>query len=119
MGDHVKKRRLELGLYQAQVAKMLRVDESTVTNWEKHRTQPTLRALPKTVAYLGYDPMPAGTTRLGEMLLRYRKSRGVTQKELAKQIGIDPTTLSRLERKQGGCLPSVLEKVGAFLNDHT
>ncbi len=119
LGDHIKRRRLELGLYQAQVAKILTVDESTITNWEKRRTSPTLRLLPKIIEFLGYNPLIGNQNTLGERLLRYRKGQGITQKELAKQIGIDPTTLSRLERNRGRCLPLVLEKVGAFLNDHT
>jgi transcriptional regulator with XRE-family HTH domain len=89
-GNHIKKRRLELGRYQAQVALILGVTESTVTNWEKHRTNPTLHLLPKIIEFLGYDPMPTETKTLSDMLLRYRKSRGVTQKELAMKIGIDP-----------------------------
>jgi DNA-binding XRE family transcriptional regulator len=80
---------LELGRYQAQVALILGVTESTVTNWEKHRTNPTLHLFPKIIEFLGYDPMPTETKTLGDMLLRYRKSRGVTQKELAMKIEID------------------------------
>jgi len=97
------------------VAEILAVDESTVTNWEKNRTQPTLRALPKIVAFLGYDPTPGDSENLGKKLLRYRKMRGTTQKKLAKEIGIDPTTLSRLEKNNGRCFREVLQKVNDYL----
>jgi transcriptional regulator with XRE-family HTH domain len=117
--DHIKKRRLELGLFQAQVASILGVDESTVTNWEKNRTSPTLRSMPKIIDFLGYDPMPRHSETLGEKLLQYRKSCGLSQKELAKRIGIDPATLSMLEREKGRCLTLVLKKVAAFLETHT
>ena len=63
-GDHIKKRRLELGLYQRQVAKILEVDESTVTNWEKNRTGPTRQLLPKVIQSLGYDPASVTKTQL-------------------------------------------------------
>jgi len=115
-GDHIKKRRLELGLYQAQVALILGVTESTVTNWEKHRTNPTLRAIPKIIEFLSYDPMLGAPKSLSEELLQFRKRRGMSQKEMAKQIGIDPTTLSRLERNQGRCFNSVLRKTTALLS---
>jgi transcriptional regulator with XRE-family HTH domain len=100
LGDHIKRRRLELGLYQAQLAPILGITESTITNWEKNRTNPTLHLLPKIIEFLGYDPLPPGTTSLGEILLRYRKTRGVSQKEMAKSLGIDPTTLARWEKSE-------------------
>lgn len=119
IGDHIKRRRLELGLYQGQVARVLGVDESTVTNWEKNRTSPTLRYLPKLVQFLDYDPLAGERHTLGGRLLHYRKAQGMTQKQLAQAIGIDPATLSRLERNQGRCLASVIEKASIFLGCHT
>ncbi len=119
IGDHIKKRRLELGLYQAQVAEMIGVDECTVTNWEKNRTTPTLRCLPKIIEFLGYDLTGGDACTLGRRLVQYRKCRGMTQKELARLIGIDPTTLGRLETKRGKRNPSVFQKVAAFLCAHT
>jgi transcriptional regulator with XRE-family HTH domain len=72
------------------------------------------------ISFLGYDPDAVGEPRtLDKKVLQYRKSCGMSQKELAKQIGIDPTTLSRLERSQGRCFISVLKKVAAFLNSRT
>jgi transcriptional regulator with XRE-family HTH domain len=118
LGDHIKKRRLELRLFQAQVGKILGVTESTVTNWEKNRSNPTLRPMPKIIRFLGYDPMPADSAHLGEKLLKYRRSHGISQREMAKRIGIDPTTLSRLEKNQGRSLPFVLKKISAFLHAH-
>jgi DNA-binding XRE family transcriptional regulator len=35
VGDHIKKRRLELGLFRRDAAKRLGVCETTVKNWEK------------------------------------------------------------------------------------
>jgi transcriptional regulator with XRE-family HTH domain len=116
IGEHIKKRRLELGLTQLQLAAILGVAQCTVTNWEKHRSNPTLRSMPKITRFLAYDPVPADSRTLGERLLKYRKSLGVNQKELARRIGIDPTTLSRLERNQGCSFKSVLRKVFAFMS---
>ncbi|MDP2886216.1 MAG: helix-turn-helix transcriptional regulator [Ignavibacteria bacterium] len=92
------KRRLELGLYQKDVAQTLGVDESTVTNWEKHRTDPTLRAIPKTIEFLGYAPEFDSKGLLGERIKRYRRMQGINQETLAKQLGVDPATLGRWER---------------------
>ena len=108
-----------MGLYQADVARILGVTESTVINWEKDRTKPTLRFMPKVIEFLGCEPSIGDVETLGGRSVLYRRSRGMTQKALAKQIGIDPTTLSRLESNRGRCLPAVLKRVSAFLICHT
>jgi len=40
LGDHLRKRRLEVGLLQREVAAHLGVNKTTVYNWERHRTNP-------------------------------------------------------------------------------
>ena len=52
----MRKRRLDLGLLQREIAARLGVTESTVTNWELNRTSPKIRFLPSIIALLGYDP---------------------------------------------------------------
>jgi transcriptional regulator with XRE-family HTH domain len=100
IGDHIRTKRLELKLLQKGVARQVGVDETTVYNWERGYTGPPLRYMPKILEFLGYDPAPSEPATLGEKLLKYRRERGMTQKELARRIGIDPTTLSRLERNK-------------------
>jgi len=56
IGDHLRKRRLDLGLLQGEVADRLGVTESSVTNWELSRTEPELRLLPGIVRFLEYTP---------------------------------------------------------------
>jgi transcriptional regulator with XRE-family HTH domain len=46
LGDHIRKRRLDLGLLQREVAAKLSVTESTIWNWESNTTDPALRLLP-------------------------------------------------------------------------
>jgi DNA-binding XRE family transcriptional regulator len=40
LGDHIRKRRLDLGLWQKDVAATLEVSESAVTGWEKNWFKP-------------------------------------------------------------------------------
>jgi len=54
LGDHIRKRRLDLGLLQREVAEKLQVNQMTVCNWETNRTSPQLRFIPRIVAFLGY-----------------------------------------------------------------
>ena len=117
LGDQIRKRRLDLGLFQKDVAVIIGVDTTTVTNWEKNRGGPEFRFIPRIIDFMGYEPPPDEQHSLGERIRRYRYLHGISQKELARQIGIDPTTLSRLERNRGRCFPSVLRKVAALLDD--
>jgi DNA-binding XRE family transcriptional regulator len=53
--------------------------------------------MPAVIQFLGYNPLPEATT-LGERLVRQRISLGLSQKEAAAEIGVDPATLARWER---------------------
>jgi DNA-binding XRE family transcriptional regulator len=117
-GEHIKKRRIEFGLFQSQVAEILGVTECTINNWEKHRSEPMLWVIPKVVEFLGYEPNTSSVKSLGQRIKAYRLMKGITQKELAKQVGIDPTTLSRLERDQGKIFNSTMVKIKLFLQGY-
>ena len=41
--------------YQSAVAKVLGVNTSTVTNWEKHHSEPMMWVIPKIIEFLGYN----------------------------------------------------------------
>lgn len=114
IGDHIRKRRLDLKLLQKEVARLLGVDTTTVTNWEKNRCGPTLRILPSVIEFVGYSPFQALDGTLGQQIKSYRKTIGMSQKKMARQIRVDPTTLSRLERSQGRQLVVVLHRYACF-----
>jgi DNA-binding XRE family transcriptional regulator len=84
-----------------QLAHALNIATDTVYNWERIRTEATLYHFPQEVAFLGHTPCIAGQKTLRERVLKLRNTRGVSQTELASRIGINPTTLSKLEKTQG------------------
>ncbi len=98
-GDHIRKRRLDLGLLQKEVAKIIGVSASTITNWEVHRTEPAFWHLPKIITFLGYAPETEAKT-LGERIVAARKLRGMSQKALARELGVDPGTVAKWERDE-------------------
>ena len=99
LGDHILTRRLDLGLLQKDVAEIIGVTKSTVCYWENGRTEPEFWHLPKIVEFLGYAPEMEATTP-GQRIVLARKLRGMSQKAMAKELGVDPTTLARWERDE-------------------
>ena len=91
LGEHVRKRRLELGLTQKQAAKSLGVNPWTELNWETGQHEPPIRSMPAILRFLGYDPFPMPTT-LGARLLEARRKHGWSTGEAARQLGVDRTT---------------------------
>lgn len=115
LGDHLRKRRLDLGLLQRDVAQRLGVHKGTVHNWETNRTTPPLRFVPRIVQFLGYVPYYTTPSTLGKRILTARRLLGLTQKELARQLGIDPSTLGRWEGDKGKPSRGLFERLDAFL----
>jgi transcriptional regulator with XRE-family HTH domain len=56
IGDHIKKRRMDLRLTQKELAKRLGVDKTTIQSWEKRRVRPSLVKIMKITEFLGCDP---------------------------------------------------------------
>lgn len=92
-GDHLRKKRLDLNLSQPQVAKLINVTTDSITNWELNRNNPDLIHIPNIISFLEYAP-----DIIINPIKKYRTEKGLTQKELAKILEIDPTTLARIER---------------------
>ncbi|MEX0813147.1 MAG: helix-turn-helix transcriptional regulator [Chitinophagales bacterium] len=117
IGDHIRKKRLDLGLYQKDVAQFIGVTTDTITFWEKGRSKPTIKQMPKIITFLGYNPCIKEAKTIGEKLYQYRIENGVTVKELIKLIKIDRQTILKIE---GGETVSVkaFNKMAGFLNDN-
>ena len=96
LGDHLKKRRLELGLFQKDVAQRLGINEWTYLNWEKNYCDPIVSMWPRIIDFLGYYPFTAPQTP-GRRLLVKRRSLGLSQKLMAKRLSVDEATLARWE----------------------
>ncbi|MHB1865659.1 MAG: helix-turn-helix domain-containing protein [Acidobacteriaceae bacterium] len=62
LGDHIRARRIDLGLFQSQVAELIGVHPLTITNWEGNATVPAIRYIPAILNFLGYDPLPPAQT---------------------------------------------------------
>ena len=116
VGDHIRKRRLGLKLLQREVAEQVGVDATSVFNWEANACQPELRYVPAIIAFLGYNPLRGAKTP-GEQLVQRRIGLGLSQKEAARQIGVDPSTLRGWERGAKDPEQVTLIRVQRFLSE--
>jgi transcriptional regulator with XRE-family HTH domain len=116
LGDHLRKKRLDLKLEQKELGKILGVSKATILNWERNRTSPRLDLLPRIVKFLGYIPFESKGASLGEKIVNFRKLQGMTQEEMAKILGVDPSTLARWEKNKRRPLPKYLVKLKEFMD---
>lgn len=65
LGDHLRRRRIELGLYQKDAAARLGVTASTVWNWENDWSSIALGYMPKVIEFLGHNPIPCPEDLMG------------------------------------------------------
>lgn len=105
IGDHIKKKRLDLGLYIKDAAKLIGASENTVNDWELRDRAIRAKAFPKIIAFLGYIPFEVGGSP-AEQLLAYRRIRGLTHQELAEEWKIERGCLERWEK---GMMPRKLK----------
>jgi len=92
LGDHFRRRRIELGLYQKEVAARLRVTTSTIWNWE-HGWTVDLRYIPRIIIFLGYNPIPCPDDVM-ERLAWYKQVNGLTLEKLGAEMSRDPEQLA-------------------------
>ncbi|MDP2377071.1 XRE family transcriptional regulator [Reyranella sp.] len=114
LGEHLKKRRRELGLLQREAAKRMGILTVTYLNWEKGHTEPVASQFRPVIAFLGYDPSPTPRT-FAERLEAKRRATGVTFGQVAEHLGWDEGTLTRYLNGAWRISPDRREVLEAFL----
>jgi transcriptional regulator with XRE-family HTH domain len=97
LGEHLRQRRLDLGLLQKEVAGKIGVTAGTIYDWERQRTLPEIRFIARIIEFLGYDPIPEPES-FPEKLKTRRLKMGLSQKKLGIKLGIDPGTIWKWEK---------------------
>ena len=101
LGDHTRRRRLMISLTQEETAERLGVNAWTVLNWETGQTKPAIQFIPALVEFLGYDPEPVDEGTLAGKLVSKRRELGLSQREAARCLAIDPRTWAGWELGAG------------------
>lgn len=98
LGDHLRKRRIDLGLRQSDVADRIGVWAQTVNYWENNHFNPEVRYVPRIIAFLGYDLFGPSLATFPLQLRAARVAGGLTRRQLAARIGVHPGTVAEWER---------------------
>jgi ribosome-binding protein aMBF1 (putative translation factor) len=117
LADHIKERRLDLGLQKKQLARQWGVDETTIHNCEDKGISPAIRFMPRILDFLGYDPTDGSVPEsLAEVIRAHRTNLGLSRKRLATLFGIDQSNTANWET--GKHLPTKrsLEVINEFLS---
>jgi DNA-binding XRE family transcriptional regulator len=104
-----------LAITQEEAAARLGVNAWTVHNWETGQRKPEIRFLPSLVDFLGYDPEPVDEGTLAGRLVAKRRELGLSQREAARSIGVDPDTWAGWEKGERIKREGQREKVEGFL----
>lgn len=70
--------------------------------------------MPAVIAFLGYDPHPDPKT-VGDTLRAYRRALGLTQRELAAQLGMHRSMLGKVEKGRERPSGTILGRMCSFL----
>ena len=96
IGRLILKRRMDLGLSQPQVAKIIGVSTNTITYWETGKSEPSVKYLPKIINFLQKIPFNLPSTVIEE--LKYRRLiNGLSQKNLSKELKEDAKAIRMWE----------------------
>ena len=111
IGEKIRNRRLELRLLQKDVADIIGICEGTVTYWENDRVEPQTKHYPKLIKFLGYVPFEIDATTTGGKIKMYRFLNGLSQEDLAKELGINESTVFHYENGRHLPQPQTLKKM--------
>jgi transcriptional regulator with XRE-family HTH domain len=101
IGDHIKAKRLDKGLYQKELAKMLGIGTDTLINWELGRNKPPSYQFKQISDFLGYCFYNHPATTL-PLKLKYIRCYlfGMKSIAFAKHTGFDPSSIHNWENEK-------------------
>lgn len=116
LGERVRNRRLQLDLLQKDVANIIGVTEDTITNWENNHSKPDIFYFPRIINFLGYMPFKIDTSTLAGKMKEYRYLNGLSQETLAKELGINESSVFYYEKGKHSPNAKTSKKLERILN---
>lgn len=117
IGRHLLKKRLELGMWQKDVAKLLGVTAESIGNWENGFSEPQIQFNPAIIAFLGYVPFPVSKESSAQKIKSYRLLNGLSHKQLGKLLGVDAASISCWENNKNMPRKHSLKRLNKLLTN--
>ena len=117
IGDHLRKRRLGLNLSKQDVACYVGASARQVSDWESNQATPRIRLIPKIIEFLGYKPFPdPARSSQGDQIVAARQLLGLSQADVARQLGISETAVYSWEHDRKAPSKSLMPVLQAFID---
>lgn len=97
LGDHLRRRRLDLGVTQEQAGARFGISFAAYNGWEGGRVSPGIGKWPKIINFLGYDPSPPACDTFAETVSALRRRLGLDKHQFAKRVGVDVKSVRNWE----------------------
>lgn len=95
LGDHLRNRRLRLGLGQEDVAIGLGTIREVYERWERDKRKPVISEWPSILKFFGY--YPAICESPADLVLRARRTLGLTQYAMGRKMSIIAADIRKWE----------------------
>lgn len=115
IGEKMRNRRIELNLFQRDVATLFKVSEDCITNWENDRSGPQIRYMPTIIRFLGINLYKLENESICEKIKLYRNKYGLSYKNAGKIFKVNGTTVSSWEHGKHRPPKKVLMRIHKFL----
>ena len=136
IGGYLRRRRLQLEIFQTEAARMLGISTVTLSRWECDKVYPTWDFHQPIITYLGHDPFVnaphpelksiqsnesngvanlSQTESIGLAIKRCRLERKLTGNQRAQSIGVDAKTLRDWEQGKHRPMAQLRERIRNFI----
>ena len=116
IGRHMLKKRLELGMFQKDVATIIDVTAESISNWENGFSEPQIQFNPAIISFLGYVPFSHPMETLAQRIKSYRMVNGISHERMGNLLGVDSSTISGWETEEHVPRKLTLKKFEALLS---
>lgn len=99
LGEHLRKRRLDLLQTQVQVARRFGITPTAYVKWEADQITPSVAKWPELLRFLDYDPLPPPVT-FAESVTSLRRALGLDKRKLAGRLGVDVKSVLNWEAEK-------------------
>ncbi len=97
IGEHIKRKRMQLGLMQSEVAEIINVSTDCIYHWETNRNKPQINYYQKIISFLEYNPFEINANTLSEKIFAFRCLNGLSSKAFGRLLKVDASTVRSWE----------------------